>query len=227
MKEVQDHWFRLAKEQGYRARSAFKLLEMDERFRLLRPGAVVLDAGAAPGSWTQVASRVVGSRGRVVAVDLKAVDPRGLPPNVELVQGDLETLDPARFPPGHFHVVLSDIGPDTSGVPMADSAVSVRLCHSLLNHAATWLRPGGDLVMKVYEGAEYPGLLRRAQGMFASARGFKPKSSRAESVEMFIICQGLRGAGAPGARGAGRRDPEEPPPPPRREAPGAGWARPE
>ena len=132
MKEVQDHWFRLAKEQGYRARSAFKLLEMDERFRLLRPGAVVLDAGAAPGSWTQVASRVVGSRGRVVAVDLKAVDPRGLPPNVELVQGDLETLDPARFPPGHFHVVLSDIGPDTSGVPMADSAVSVRASSAAL-----------------------------------------------------------------------------------------------
>ncbi|MBX3355888.1 MAG: RlmE family RNA methyltransferase [Phycisphaeraceae bacterium] len=192
MKEVQDHFFRLAKERGYRARSAFKLLEIDERFRVLKSGLRVLDVGAAPGSWTQVAAAKVGPRGRVVAVDLKTIDPRGLPASVELIQADLNELDSARFGDHAFDLVLSDMAPDTTGVPSGDSAVSVRLCNALLDRAEGWLRPGGSLVMKVFEGAEYPALLRRAQRLFEVAKGFKPKSSRAESVEMFIVCQRLR-----------------------------------
>lgn len=198
MKEIQDHYFRLAKERGYRARSAFKLLEIDERFKLLRPGQRILDVGAAPGSWTQVAATAVGARGRVVAIDLKEIDPRGLPANVERICADLNDLDPDQWfgtadagrPP--FDLVLSDMAPDTTGVPSADSAVSVRLCHALLDRAERWLRPGGALVMKVYEGGDYPELLRRAQKMFDAVKGFKPKSSRAESVEMFVVCKGKR-----------------------------------
>jgi len=194
MKEVQDHWFRLAKERGYRARSAFKLLEIDERFKLLRAGQRVLDVGAAPGSWTQVAAAAVGARGRVVAVDLKAIDPRGLPAHVELVQADLAEIEASRFEQPPFELVLSDMAPDTTGVPSADSAVSIRLCNALLDRAGAWLRPGGSLVMKAFEGGEYPALLRRAQGMFESVKGFKPKSSRAESVEMFVVCLRRRAA---------------------------------
>ncbi|MFN9958276.1 MAG: SAM-dependent methyltransferase, partial [bacterium] len=89
MKEVQDHWFRLAKAEGYRARSAYKLLELDERFGLIRKGDRVLDVGAAPGSWTQVAAKLTGPRGHVEGFDLKAIDPRGLPPHVRVQQADL------------------------------------------------------------------------------------------------------------------------------------------
>jgi len=193
MKEVQDHYFRLAKERGYRARSAFKLIEIDERFKLLRSGQRVLDVGAAPGSWTQVAAAAVGPRGRVVAVDLKAIDARGMAANVEIMQADLNQIDVERFASQPFDLVISDMAPDTSGVPSADSAVSVRLCNALLDRVGQWLRGGGSLVMKVYEGGEYPDLLRRAQRMFEAVKGFKPKSSRAESVEMFVVCQRRRG----------------------------------
>lgn len=197
MKEVQDHYFRMAKERGYRARSAFKLLEIDERFRLLRPGLRVLDVGAAPGSWTQVAAKGVGPRGRVIAIDLKEIDQRGLPAHVELICEDLTALDPARFESTPVDLVLSDMAPDTTGVPSADSAISVRLCNALLDRVDAWLRPGGSLVMKVYEGGDYPALLRRARQLFESVKGFKPKSSRAESVEMFVVCLRRRSKAAP------------------------------
>lgn len=229
MKEVQDHYFRLAKEEGYRARSAYKLLEIQERFKLLRPGSRVLDCGAAPGSWLQVAARVVGERGLVVGVDLKAIEHRGLAGHVLLLQGDLRELTPDDLPPRAkgkpFDAVISDMGPDTSGVPSADSARSVHLCHALLDKLPALLRRGGNSVMKVYEGREYPQLLQRAGRLFDEARGFKPKASREESVEMFLVCRGYR------------RPAEEPPVPvdpndPRAAAlptrkPSTGWGTPE
>lgn len=200
MKEVQDHFFKKAKEDGYRARSAYKLIEIDERKKLLRAGLRVLDVGAAPGSWTQVAAARVGPNGLVASVDLKAIDPRGLPKHVSLLQADLNHLDAATFSSllgaGRlFDVVLSDMGPDTSGDPSGDSARSCHLCHALLDRLPHWLRRGGDCAMKVYEGGEYPALLQRARALFDEARGFKPKSSRAESVEMFIVCKAYRGPG--------------------------------
>jgi len=200
MKEIQDQYFRRAKEAGYRARSAFKLIEINERFKLLRAGLRVLDVGAAPGSWTQVAASIVGGRGRVVAIDLKEIDPRGLPAQVELIHCDLNEIEVERFGSLPFDLILSDMAPDTTGVPSGDSAVSVRLCNALLDRAEHWLRIGGSLVMKVYEGGDYPELLRRAQRMFEAAKGFKPKSSRAESVEMFIVCQRRRAHSPASAR---------------------------
>ncbi|MFO0782882.1 MAG: RlmE family RNA methyltransferase [Phycisphaerales bacterium] len=222
MKEVQDHYFRRAKEEGYRARSAFKLLEVMERYRLFKAGSRVLDCGAAPGSWLQVAAKVVGPDGLVVGIDLKEIDRRGLPRNVLLMQGDLRDLTIQDLPPAakgrFFDAVISDMGPDTTGVPSADSARSVHLCQTLLDKLPYLLKPGGHSVMKVYEGGEYPALLRTAKGLFDEARGFKPKSSREESVEMFIVCRGYRG-------------PRNDPPPPRdpslpQKAPSAGWGRP-
>jgi 23S rRNA (uridine2552-2'-O)-methyltransferase len=193
MKEVQDHFFRLAKEQGYRARSAFKLIEIDDRKQLIRKGDRVLDMGAAPGSWTQVAAQRVGPKGFVVGVDLKAIDPRGLPGNVRLLQADLMELEPGHFGGEPFDVVISDMGPDTSGDPFGDSIRSVNLCNALLDRFPLWLRRGGHATMKVYEGSEYPALLRRCAALFAESKGFKPKSSRAESVEMFVTCKGYKG----------------------------------
>ena len=219
MKEVQDHFFRLAKEEGYRARSAYKLTEIDDRFKLLRAGSRVLDLGACPGSWTQVAARRVGDRGLVVGIDLKPIDRRGLPGNTVTLQGDINELTreslPERMEGRLFDAVLSDMGPDTSGVPMADSARSVQLCHAILERLPFLLRTGGHATMKVYEGADYPALLVRAKGMFDEARGFKPKASRAESVEMFVVCRGYRG---PRAEAPPERDPSLP-----TRAPSKGW----
>ena len=216
MKEVQDHWFRKAKELGYRARSAFKLIEIDDKRRMLKRGSRVLDVGAAPGSWTQVAAERVGPTGHVTAVDLKAIDPRGLPPHVALIQSDLRDLAPAHFG-DPFDVVISDMGPDTSGDPSTDSIRSVQLCDALLDRLPTWLRRGGHFVMKVYEGRDYPALLKRAGTMFTAVKGFKPSSSRAESVEMFVVCTEFKGAGqqpqqpkARPARGWGTEPPSPP-----------------
>jgi 23S rRNA (uridine2552-2'-O)-methyltransferase len=220
VKEVQDHFFKLAKEEGYRARSAYKLTEIDDRFRVLRAGARVLDLGACPGSWTQVAARRVGERGIVVGIDLKPIDRRGLGRHVHVMQGDIHALVREDLPPEMegrlFDSVISDMGPDTSGVPMADSARSVQLCHAMLDRLPFLLRTGGHAVMKVYEGAEYPAMLRRAQAMFDEARGFKPKASRAESVEMFVVCRGYRG---PAKEAAVERDPMLP-----KRPPSSGWA---
>lgn len=193
MKQVQDHWFRKAKQEGYRSRAAYKLIEIDAKRRLLKPGMRVIDLGAAPGSWTQVAAAKVGPKGGVVAVDLKVIDPRGLPPQVELVQADLRELPPEHFGKP-FDLVLSDMGPDTSGDPYGDSLRSCALCQDLLDRIHAWLRPGGAAVMKVYEGAAYPELLARARTLFEAVKGFKPEASRSESVEMYVVCTGRKAA---------------------------------
>jgi 23S rRNA (uridine2552-2'-O)-methyltransferase len=215
MKEVQDHWFRRAKEEGYRARSAYKLLELHEKFGLLRKGDRVLDVGAAPGSWTQVAAHLVGPRGHVEGFDLKVIDPRGLPAHVRVQQVDMREATLEALGGRPFDAVISDMAPDTSGVPMADAAISCRLCHTLLDRCADWLRPGGHAVMKVFEGGDFPELLQRAQRLFNDARASKPKASRAESVEIFIVGKGFRGPGAEPPREAARTRP----------VPGAGWKR--
>lgn len=193
MKEVQDHWFRLAKEEGYRSRAAYKLIDIDDKRRVLRRGDRVLDAGAAPGSWSQVAAARVGPKGAVVAVDLKEIARANLPKGVEVLRADLRDLDLESLGGEPFDVVLSDMAPDTTGDPMGDGFRSVRLCHDLLDRSTTWLRKGGNLVMKVFECGEYPGLLQRAGRMFREAKGYKPRASRAESVEMFVVCLGFNG----------------------------------
>lgn len=193
MREVQDHYFRLAKEEGYRSRAAYKLLEIDERKRVLRRGDRVLDAGAAPGSWAQVAAKRIGESGTVWAVDLKSIDRRGYPSNVRLVQADLREIDLSEIGGELFDVILSDMAPNTTGDPGGDHFQSVHLCNDLLDRAGTWLRRRGNLVMKVFEGQEYPTLLKRCERLFDEAKGYKPRASRSESVEMFIVCHGYRG----------------------------------
>mgnify|MGYP001969765853 CR=1 FL=1 len=192
VRDVQDHWFREAKRLGYRSRAAFKLIEIDDKRRILKKGDLVLDAGAAPGSWSQVAARRVGPRGRVIGVDLKRIDRHLMPDTVEFVEGDLCEFDPAMFGVDRFDVLLSDMAPDTTGDPFGDHHRSIRLCNDLLDRAASWLNPGGNLVMKVFEGEAYRDLIDRSGSWFEKTKGFKPKASRSESVEMFIVCQGFR-----------------------------------
>ncbi len=203
-RELHDFYFRKAKEEGYLSRAVYKLVEIDDRKKILRRGDLVLDCGCAPGSWVQMAAKRVGPKGAVVGIDLKPPAQTFGEPNVRILQGDFTSTDTAemlgRFgvssgshPGGRrFDVVLSDMAPDTTGDPFSDHHRSARLCETLLDRCPALLRPGGNLVMKVFEGEAYPALLKRSITLFERAKGFKPKASRDESVEMYLIGLGYK-----------------------------------
>ena len=191
-RELHDHYFREAKRNGYRSRAAYKLIEIDEKRHILKKGDLVLDLGAAPGSWLQVVSQRIGPDGKVIGVDLSAID-GALPENVVILQDDVTTLTQSSFADETvFDVILSDMAPNTTGNKTIDHHGSVRLCHTALDLATTMLKTGGNLVMKVLEGESYPELLNRAIDSFDTAKGYKPKASRSISSEMFIVCLGRR-----------------------------------
>ena len=211
-RQIHDRYFRQAKAEGYLARSAYKLIEINERKRLIRRGDAVLDLGCVPGSWLQVAAELVGPRGVVVGIDLKAVQAE-MPANVRTIEGDINTVsaedllasarradlpgeesarraDPPVAGRG-FQVVLSDMAPNTTGA--GDDFVSERLCRRVLELLPGVLKPGGNLAMKVLEGSGYPGLLGDTSAMFTACKGFKPRASRDASREMYIVGHGYRG----------------------------------
>ncbi|HET6469368.1 MAG TPA: RlmE family RNA methyltransferase [Geminicoccaceae bacterium] len=183
-RQLNDPYVQRAKREGWRARSIYKLEEIDAQFRLLRKGARVLDLGAAPGSWSQYAAR----RGaRVVAVDLLPVDPIG---GVELVQGDF--LDPevqaelVRRLAGPADLVLSDMAPAATGQRAVDRLRAEGIGEAVLDFAARVLRPGGACLLKLVKGAEAP-LVARAKGEFRSTRLLRPKATRSDSSEIFLL----------------------------------------
>lgn len=195
-RELHDHYFHEAKREGYRSRAAYKLIEIDERRKIIRRGDAVLDCGCAPGSWLQVAAARVGPRGCVVGIDLKPVQLTA-EPYVHIVEGDIREIDPAEFLaflPGsktHFDVILSDMAPYTTGERTRDHHRSARLCGDVLDRCPDLLRPGGNVVMKVLEGETYPDLLTRTGACFDKVKGFKPKASRSVSTEMYIVAHGF------------------------------------
>lgn len=189
---LHDEFFKKAKAEGYLARSAYKLKEIQERHRILRSGMRVVDLGCAPGSWLQVASEIVGPKGLVIGIDLQEVRP-GLAPNIRTIAGDIFKTDAAALlpePDAKFNAVISDMAPSTSG--HGDDALSVRLCRRVLELLPSLLAPGGACVMKVLEGGGYPDLLRDCQKLFGKAKGLKPKASRDLSREIFIVAEGYR-----------------------------------
>ncbi|MFO0833575.1 MAG: RlmE family RNA methyltransferase [Phycisphaerales bacterium] len=191
-RKLHDRYFKQAKAEGYVARSAYKLLEINEKFRIVRAGDRVLDLGCAPGSWMQVAAKTVGNKGLVVGVDLQAVGPN-VAPGARTVQGDIFKVEPAtllELSGSLFNAVLSDMAPSTTG--HGDDFLSVRLCRRVLEILPPLLAPGGSLAMKVLEGEEFPELLREVRALFARVKGFKPDSSRDVSREMFIVAGGYR-----------------------------------
>lgn len=189
---AQDAFFRRAKREGYVARSAYKLLEINEKKRLIRTGDRVLDLGCAPGSWLQALVKMVGPMGAVVGVDLKPVT-CALPENVRTTVGDVFEIGRADLlaDGSMFDVALSDMAPNTSG-DAGDHFRSVDLCGRVLELLPGVLRPGGNLAMKVFEGEAYPALLRRTGSMFGSVKGFKPSASRSMSREMYIVATALK-----------------------------------
>ncbi|MFI4897040.1 MAG: RlmE family RNA methyltransferase [Phycisphaerales bacterium JB059] len=193
---LHDEYFRRAKAEGFLARSAYKLLELNEKKRLMKRGDRVLDLGCAPGSWLQVCRRLVGAKGVVVGIDLQEVE-HAFEPNVHVIRGDL-----TEFAPGdllgesgrRFDCVVSDMAPPTTG--HGDHFRSVRLCEAILDRLPVLLREGGNLAMKVFEGEAHPELVRLTGTMFDEARSFKPRASRDVSRETYVVGKGYRGGAA-------------------------------
>jgi 23S rRNA (uridine2552-2'-O)-methyltransferase len=178
--------------EGYRARSAYKLLQIQERFHILHRGDTVLDLGAAPGSWSQVATSLVGHDGLVIAVDLQPIEPIG---DVLTIQGDMTSAEVqeelARTAGGPVDVVLSDAAPNASGIRLRDHAFSIALVYAALGMAQHLLRPGGSLVAKVFEGEDFAQLLVDLRAHFDRVKPFYPDATRREGYEVFVVCQGF------------------------------------
>jgi len=189
--QSQDPYFQKAKDEGYRARSAYKLIQIDQRFRILRAGQSVLDLGAAPGSWSQVAIKTVGQSGRVIAVDLQPIEPI---PGLVALQGDITSAEvqarAIQAAGGLVDVVLSDAAPNASGIALHDHARSVELAYAALNVACRSLKPGGHFVAKVFEGEDMPGLLVDLRQHFGTVKPFYPEATRREGKEIFVVCKG-------------------------------------
>jgi 23S rRNA (uridine2552-2'-O)-methyltransferase len=195
--QQQDRYFQQAKQEGYRARSAYKLLQIQEKFRLIRKGDHVLDLGAAPGSWSQVLVKLVGDRGRVVAVDLQPIEPI---PGVVTLEGDM--TDPEvqlrlkELAGRKVHVVLSDAAPSTTGVKLRDHVLSIELARAAFEVAKELLVPNGSMAVKVFEGEDLPALLREVKLAFHPVKVFTPPATRNESWESFIVARGYKGTSA-------------------------------
>ncbi len=185
-----------ARRMGYPARSVFKLEEIQNKFSVMKDRDHILDIGAAPGSWTLFASRMILKKGgHVTAVDLKPDPFTPLPPGITYIQGDACTPDVLEQLQdlGPFNVILSDAAPDTTGNRTVDTARSEVLAEAVLNLAADLLVEGGNLVVKLFQGGGEKQLLSMMQDMFSRAKPFKPKASRNESFEIFLIGIGRRG----------------------------------
>jgi len=191
-----DHYHKMAKSSGFRSRAAFKLIEMIERFNVIREGQVVLDIGAYPGGWLQVASRVTGPSGLVIGVDIRPIKELGRP-NVKTMIGDIcdEDLheELARMVPGKVDVILSDASPKLTGVWATDMARHEHIVRCVIKLANKLLRKGGVAVIKAFQGSELNDILLIIRRQFERVRLFKPKASRPTSREIYLICVGFRG----------------------------------
>lgn len=194
---VSDPYVQRAKAEGWRSRAAFKLMEIDEwdkGDRLLRLGMVVVDLGAAPGGWSQVAAGRVGGRGAVLALDLLDMVPI---PGVDFIQGDfgeeavLAELE-ARLAGRQVDLAISDMAPNISGIAMSDQARAVHLAELALEFAGRHLKPGGDFLVKVFQGAGFDAFRAAMAGTFERVVVRKPKSSRDRSNEVYLLGRGRR-----------------------------------
>ncbi len=186
---IDDHYVQKAQKDGYRARAAYKLLEINEKTNLITKGATVVDLGSAPGSWSQVASKLVGEKGTLIASDILAMDALA---DVTFIQGDFreaEVFDRIMREVGNkqVNVVLSDMAPNTAGNSAVDQPRMIYLCELAVEFALATLPSGGALIMKVFEGVGMQELRQQMQKDFSKVRSIKPAASRARSKEMFWI----------------------------------------
>ena len=194
-RHVNDPYVKQAQKDGYRSRASYKLLEVQEKYKLIRPGMSVVDLGAAPGGWSQVTSRLIGGQGRVIASDILEMDSI---PDVTFIQGDFtEDAVLARIleAVGNSQVdlVISDMAPNMSGTPEVDMPKAMFLCELALDLAERILKPGGNFVIKIFQGEGFDVYLKDARKKFDKIQMIKPDSSRGSSREQYMLAWGYRG----------------------------------
>ena len=203
-RQLNDPYVAAAKKEGYRSRAAFKLIELDDRFGFLFPGARVVDLGAAPGGWSQITAKRIANiksskahSSRIVAVDIQEIEPIA---GVKALT--LDFLDPTapdevqKYLGGKVDVVLSDMAAPATGHKQTDHMRIITLCEAALDFACQILRPGGHFVAKVLQGGTERDLLLTMKHSFSSVRHAKPKASRADSAEIYVVAQDFKGGGA-------------------------------
>jgi len=191
-RHLSDPYVQQAQREGYRSRAAYKLIELDQRDRLLRPGQSLVDLGAAPGGWSQVAAKRVGAKGRVVAMDLLEMEPIG---GVEFIRGDFrEDADLARLRSllGETAVdlVLSDMAPNVSGMTAVDQPRMIYLVELSMEFAAKFAKPGGTLVVKAFQGEGFDATLKALRRQYQTVNIRKPGASRPASREVYLVAKG-------------------------------------
>jgi 23S rRNA (uridine2552-2'-O)-methyltransferase len=189
-----DPFVRQAHRQGFRSRAAFKLQELQDKFGLIKPGMTVVDLGAAPGGWSQLARGLVGPTGRVIALDILEMEPL---PGVEFIHGDFTEDQPlSRLEEAldgrTVDLVISDMAPNISGMAAVDQARSMYLAELALEFVRTHLKPAGDFVVKLFQGADFDDYVRQVRTLFDKVRIVKPKASRARSREVYLLARGRR-----------------------------------
>jgi 23S rRNA (uridine2552-2'-O)-methyltransferase len=189
-----DPYVQEARRMGLRSRAAFKLKEIQERDKIFKPGQIVVDLGAAPGGWSQVARPLLGSRGQLFALDLMAIEPL---PGVEIIRGDfredavLHRLE-IRVGDQMVDVVLSDMAPNITGIDSADQASSIHLCELALEFAKAHLKPRGTLLVKAFHGEGFDGYIKSLRENFESVVTRKPRASRPRSSEVYLLARNFR-----------------------------------
>ena len=189
-----DHYVQEARRLGFRSRAVFKLRELHEKDKLLRPGMAVVDLGAAPGGWSQLARPLLGPKGRLIASDILDIAPI---PGVDFLCGDfrdeaiLRQIE-ALVGPQAVDLVLSDLAPNISGIDSADQVASIYLCELALEFAKAHLKPGGVFVVKVFQGEGFEAYLKAVRAVFASVAIRKPKASRPRSSEVYLVAKNFR-----------------------------------
>ena len=186
---VHDPYVKLAQKQGYRARAAFKLLEINEKDKLITADTVLADLGSAPGSWSQVAMELIGPRGRVFALDILPMEPVN---GVEFIQGDFREEEVLQqlvdlLNGQKLDLVISDIAPNMSGNTVTDQARSFYLCELAYDFAINHLKPGGHFLIKVFQGAGYNEYMAAMKAVFSQVQVRKPKASRNRSKEIYLL----------------------------------------
>ncbi len=189
MKKWKDHYSELAKREGYPARSVYKLKEAQKKYGLIKRGDVVLDLGCSPGSWSKYSSSIVGKEGLVVGIDVSDVEFSA--PNFKFLKRDVFEVTVEELselsPKGYFDVVLSDMAPSTTGDRTVDHFRSLRLAERALELASQLLRPGGNFMVKVFEGERFPKFRTLVSEVFSKIKLFRPKSTRSFSKEIFVL----------------------------------------
>jgi 23S rRNA (uridine2552-2'-O)-methyltransferase len=189
-----EHLYKEAKRIGYRARSAFKLQQIQNRFHLIPKNGIVIDLGAAPGGWSQVAKELVGEQGVVIGADLSSIKPLE---NIQFIQGDItksETIEKIKdlMNGKSADVVLSDMSPDISGNYSVDQARSAWLCECALKVVQQMLRPGGHFICKIFEGADTKSFIKKVKQQFTVVKTFSPEASRKSSSEVYILAKSFK-----------------------------------